>query len=120
MDALRPLRSLPAGFAAAVARSALAGAAGGQLANGTSVYLPASLINLSCHPCAEVRHPDVDYIAEVAATRDVDAGEEVTIACVDVGLGVGERRRRLAEGYGFWCACAKCAEEEEAGDARAA
>jgi hypothetical protein len=51
--------------------------------------------------------------AVLVATRDIVAGEEVTISYVDEAQTLEERRVAL-DGYGFRCDCSKCAAEAEA------
>lgn len=48
----------------------------------------------------------------MTALRDVAAGDEVLISYVDARLPLDERRRTLAEHYGFDCRCARCHDEQ--------
>ncbi|RNF05761.1 histone-lysine N-methyltransferase ASHR2 [Trypanosoma rangeli] len=74
------------------------------------------MINHSCVPNAAVVRPKRTTTAgacsmELVARRPIKAGEEITIAYVDVESytsDVKTRRRHLMEGYGFLCRCPKC------------
>ncbi len=53
--------------------------------------------------------------AVILALRDIQAGEEITIAYVDEVASVEERAAELAD-YGFTCDCDKCCAERLAGE----
>ncbi len=42
------------------------------------------------------------------AARLIDAGEELTIAYIDVQAPLSHRREQLSFGYGFMCECELC------------
>lgn len=73
----------------------------------------AAMLNHSCAPScavealwdAESRSPAVRVFAEV----DIAAGEELTISYVPRSATRAERKTRLTQGYGFTCACTRCA-----------
>ena len=62
---------------------------------------------------------------QLIAERDIDEGEELTMAYVDIATHEGEspsealerRRKELEAGWKFKCACQKCSEEAEVLDA---
>ncbi|KFK44587.1 hypothetical protein AALP_AA1G278100 [Arabis alpina] len=72
---------------------------------GVGLWTLASLINHSCIPNARRLHVG-DY-AIVHASRDIKAGEEVTFAYFDV-LSPLEKRKEMAESWGFSCGCSRC------------
>jgi hypothetical protein len=97
------------------------------------VFMMASNCNHSCAPNAEIgtRWVRTAEAAEAAdgeeavaeevsvsevcsftlrTTADVAAGDELTLAYVDRGLPVEERRLRLRQ-WGFWCTCTRCEAE---------
>ncbi|KAJ7271065.1 hypothetical protein C8J57DRAFT_1320581 [Mycena rebaudengoi] len=70
-------------------------------------------LNHSCAPNVSVRHLDQrTALARITlrATADIAVGQELLITYVDPQAGYAERRGALA-GWGFVCACARCAEE---------
>jgi SET domain-containing protein len=75
----------------------------------------ACLCNHSCAPNATPRYRSWKGAAavRVQATRDVLAGEEITMSYVDETAGVDARADALAS-YGFTCECEKCVEERAA------
>jgi hypothetical protein len=83
---------------------------------GTAVYGVASMMNHACDPSAEALLHARGTL-RVVATRDLAPGDEVTISYLGeagAGLPVGDRRGRLAAGYGFECRCARCVAEAAA------
>ena len=60
----------------------------------------------------------MDGSAVLVATRDIRAGEEVTVCYIDAppGTPLAARREALRD-YGFHCDCARCL-REEAGEGR--
>ena len=74
---------------------------------GTALFEAASLLNHSCEPNLGVALSPGAHLS-LFASRDVAAGEELTISYVDAGLDVDTRRRALRHGYGFECRCARC------------
>ncbi|XP_010477820.1 PREDICTED: uncharacterized protein LOC104756864 [Camelina sativa] len=72
---------------------------------GVGLWTLASFINHSCLPNARRLHVG-DY-AIVHASRDIKAGEEVSFAYFDV-LSPLEKRKEMAESWGFSCGCSRC------------
>ncbi|CAN8291594.1 unnamed protein product [Cochlearia groenlandica] len=72
---------------------------------GVGLWTLASFINHSCIPNARRLHVG-DY-AIVHASRDIKAGEEITFAYFDV-LSPMEKRKEMAESWGFCCGCSRC------------
>ena len=62
---------------------------------------------------------------QLVAERDIDEGEELTMAYVDVAIHEGEspseaferRRKELEVGWKFKCGCPKCSEDRKTFDA---
>lgn len=99
--------ALEGGWEAAAA--ALVGGGGGPA--GTAVYLEPSMFNHSCHPNLDARWVHGDATLTLVAARDVEPGEELRIAYIDVEQPVRARREQLHWGYGFVCACELCVQE---------
>ena len=68
---------------------------------------PQGKANIRLHHSPELR------ALQMIATRDISAGEELTMCYVDENADVKTRRAELAD-YGFTCRCAKC-ERQDAG-----
>lgn len=70
-------------------------------------------VNHSCAPNCHAMKRDGDCCGDAVllALRPLSVGEEVTIAYVDEGLKLRERRAALRD-YGFVCACPRCLDEE--------
>ena len=93
------------------ARGALAHAQGRTV--GVGLYPSAALLNHSCEPSCAVRFDLAAGAAlEVRTTREVDEGEELTIAYIDISRPLAERREKLRKEYAFLCACQRCSREE--------
>lgn len=73
---------------------------------GVGLWTLASFINHSCVPNARRVHVG-DY-AVVHASRDIKAGEEITSAYFDVLSSPLEKRKEMAESWGFSCKCSRC------------
>lgn len=84
------------------------GAIESGVASGTAIYKLPSLFNHSCAPNARASWEHGDSSMTIRATRDIAAGEELTIAYVDVDVAAAARRSKLSEWYGFDCACSRC------------
>ncbi|XP_042023686.1 methyltransferase FGSG_00040-like [Salvia splendens] len=76
---------------------------------GVGLWILASFINHSCEP--NVRRVHVGDYMVVHASRDVKAGEELTMAYFDV-LAPREKRREMADNWGFVCGCKRCLFED--------
>lgn len=76
---------------------------------GVGLWILASFINHSCDP--NVRRVHVGDHVIVHAARDLKAGEELTLAYFDV-LTPREKRREMADNWGFVCGCKRCAFED--------
>ncbi|WVQ94251.1 hypothetical protein IAU59_001330 [Kwoniella sp. CBS 9459] len=50
------------------------------------------------------------------ARKTIHPGDELVISYVNQNLSRDERRTALREGYGFWCACTRCAREKKEAD----
>nr|XP_018266259.1 uncharacterized protein I303_00234 [Kwoniella dejecticola CBS 10117]OBR88417.1 hypothetical protein I303_00234 [Kwoniella dejecticola CBS 10117] len=107
------------------------------------LYALHSHLNHSCEPNVQVRNLPKGWIAPTpselpaelpppmtAQTRGtnrismivkktIHPGDELTISYVDQRLSRDERRTKLREQYGFWCACQRCIKEKKAEDAEA-
>ncbi|KAJ3930625.1 MAG: hypothetical protein NXY57DRAFT_1011257 [Lentinula lateritia] len=86
---------------------------------GSAVYTVSSYLTHSCEPTARPSFDSGTSQLHLIATRDLEAGEELTVAYVDVTQHEGEsvvdcrRRRRmeLARGWKFACPCERCERE---------
>ncbi|KAJ3807669.1 hypothetical protein F5876DRAFT_47627 [Lentinula aff. lateritia] len=86
---------------------------------GSAVYTVSSYLAHSCEPTARPSFDAGTSQLHLIATRDLKAGEELTVAYVDVTQHEGEsvvecrRRRRmeLARGWKFACPCERCERE---------
>ena len=77
---------------------------------GRSLYPSASYFNHSCEPNCEVF--ETGSILTIHPTRDIVAGEEVTIAYIDTKQTLRARRKQLQLTYFFHCRCTRCVREE--------
>ena len=75
--------------------------------SGTALYATASLLNHDCNPNLNVHMSRGGQIAFVAS-RDINAGDELSITYIDANLQTSERLRALRHGYGFECKCERC------------
>ena len=79
-----------------------------------------SQLNHSCVPSAKPAFTSGTAELHLVATRDIKAGEEVTVSYVDTSKrskdnAMEARRRRrmeLARGWHFACSCTRCEEEK--------
>ncbi|KAG6813431.1 hypothetical protein H0H92_011128 [Tricholoma furcatifolium] len=86
---------------------------------GAAFYTLSSYLTHSCTPSATPSFSNGTAELHLIANRDLKAGDELTVAFVDVTQHEGEttvecrRRRRmeLARGWRFACPCSRCAEE---------
>ncbi len=77
---------------------------------GRGVFVAASRFNHSCAPNVS-RLRDGRRIVFVA-NRVVEAGEELTIAYVSLGMGRAQRRAALLADYRFVCECDRCMDDK--------
>ena len=70
------------------------------------LYPHGSMMNHSCAPNCVMLYDGRDQV--VRCCRDVHAGEELTVAYIDVGAPSFRRRRELLGSYFFLCKCARC------------
>ena len=54
-------------------------------------------------------------ILTIHPTRDIQSGDEVTIAYIDTKQTLQARRKQLQTTYFFHCQCTRCVREEEGG-----
>lgn len=80
---------------------------------GIGVYPSASLFNHSCRPNACTVFEGTMLC--ISAIRDIAPGEEIVISYIDLGAPLKHRRSELQKGFGFVCACERCAAEEREG-----
>ncbi|KAF9037821.1 MAS20-domain-containing protein [Hymenopellis radicata] len=88
---------------------------------GSAFYTLSSYLTHSCEPSARPSFSGGTSELHLIANQDLKAGDELTVAFVDVVQHEGEsvedcrRRRRmeLARGWRFACDCARCAREAE-------
>ena len=83
--------------------------------DGTAFYTLVCKVNHSCDPNAFVRYAmyhEHGIVAEMQLTKDIDAGEELTISYIDESCSY-EKRRKLLRDYGFSCKCVKCCQQEQ-------
>ena len=82
---------------------------------GSGVYTLTATLNHACRPAARVEASEPGSVdVAVRANRALAAGEEVSISYTPLGLGLAERRERLAK-YGFVCGCSLCEAESSGG-----
>ena len=96
----------------------LAPLGGGVL--GAASFPLSAILNHSCEPTCALAHDleagsETDVRQAVRTIVPVRAGCELTHAYVDTSLGAARRRQLLRTGWGFECACARCA-AADAGD----
>ena len=75
---------------------------------GTAVFAVASRISHSCSPNVEQHWDDSTSCARFVATRDIEEGEELTLAYADVLSDSATRGKRIKELFGFQCLCPTC------------
>ena len=74
-----------------------------------AVFCRISRLNHSCVPNAQGNFHGRLGRLNVHATRDIRAGEELTLNYLqEEGAGRDSRHRRLLDGYGFECDCPAC------------
>ena len=77
---------------------------------GTGFFSLQSLVNHSCVPNVKIeqREDDLDSTIKFTATREIKAGEELTMNYIGDGLDFESRTDALKD-YGFTCTCPLCA-----------
>ncbi|XP_021910169.1 LOW QUALITY PROTEIN: uncharacterized protein LOC110823968 [Carica papaya] len=78
---------------------------------GVGLWVLTSFINHSCHPNSRRLHVNDHVILH--ASRDIKAGEEITLAYFDVLSQLG-KRKEMSKKWGFVCKCKRCKVEEGA------
>ncbi|KIK29127.1 hypothetical protein PISMIDRAFT_672528 [Pisolithus microcarpus 441] len=97
---------------------------GTQKQVGAGFYAVSSYLNHSCIPSARPSFDKGTAELHLIANRPLKAGDELTVAYVDVtqkeGESVDEARRRrrieLVRGWRFACTCERCAQESNGSD----
>ncbi|KIP05482.1 hypothetical protein PHLGIDRAFT_74236 [Phlebiopsis gigantea 11061_1 CR5-6] len=81
---------------------------------GFGVYPIPSFFNHHCSP--NVRREQIGRRFRFVTTKSVAAGEDLCISYGQfvAGVGLGERRKHLREGWFFECQCSRCMAEEAA------
>eukprot|EP01059_Diplonema_ambulator_P026042 TRINITY_DN43210_c0_g1_i1.p1 TRINITY_DN43210_c0_g1~~TRINITY_DN43210_c0_g1_i1.p1 ORF type:complete len:406 (+),score=129.27 TRINITY_DN43210_c0_g1_i1:35-1219(+) len=85
-------------------------------ARAQGVYSTHAVTNHSCEPNAEVQYTEqMDEGLHMVATRNIEAGEEITISYIlnPDGVGYVERQAYLANHYRFTCTCDRCLREKK-------
>ncbi|KIJ20440.1 hypothetical protein PAXINDRAFT_166493 [Paxillus involutus ATCC 200175] len=98
---------------------------GTQRQVGAGFYVVSSYLAHSCEPSARPSFSNGTSELHLIANRALKAGDELTVAYVDVTQHDGEsaqdcrkrRRVELVRGWRFACTCSRCAEEAGSGDA---
>lgn len=84
----------------------------------TGIFFRCAIINHSCDPnCTFHIEANGSIDAEdqwlvIEASRDIKAGDELTISYIPCGDSFGERQAFLSLCYGFKCVCSWCVEEK--------
>ncbi|KAH9977752.1 hypothetical protein BGW80DRAFT_1284013 [Lactifluus volemus] len=86
---------------------------------GAGFFPVSSYISHSCDPCARPSFEGGDSELHLIATRDIKAGDEITVSYVDATVHDDEdvvqaryrRRKELARGWRFACQCDRCVRE---------
>lgn len=80
---------------------------------GAGVYPAGALLNHSCEPNCVVTYQPLTLQQEFRAIRNIEIGEELTHAFVDVADTTERRRMKLESDYGFVCDCSMCSERKK-------
>ncbi|ETS82058.1 hypothetical protein PFICI_07060 [Pestalotiopsis fici W106-1] len=81
---------------------------GAKIVNFFTVFPEVSRMNHDCRPNAHYYWDPDTFTQNVFATRDILAGEEITITYVELLLPRDDRLARLDETWHFPCACTAC------------
>ena len=77
--------------------------------SGIGLYALAATINHSCNPnCCQTFDLSTSAALSIRALRNIEKGEEITIAYIDVGKPTWRRKKELLKSYGFLCSCNRC------------
>ncbi|KAM0621778.1 hypothetical protein ACHAQG_006321 [Verticillium nonalfalfae] len=117
------LRQMGGSVRGIVATNAFQVDVGGDAAGGHhhhfGVFPAISRLNHDCGPNAAAWTGKTDLVHRAFASKDIAAGEEISISYVDALAPRAERRARMTGSWGFECACRRCAGGDES-DARVA
>ncbi|KAI0628551.1 SET domain-containing protein [Trametes polyzona] len=80
----------------------------GDVAHVEGIFLTAARFNSSCSPNVLHRWDEVSQRLVLRAVHDIDVGEELCLAYVDVIASREERRAALKKHYNFACCCEVC------------
>ncbi|KAI7563673.1 hypothetical protein KC317_g7580 [Hortaea werneckii] len=75
--------------------------------HGTAVYMTYSRLNHSCSPNTYNVYNNFQGLETVHATRDISAGEEITVSYIEL-LRTRNQRAASLKRWGFTCACKCC------------
>ncbi|KZT25947.1 SET domain-containing protein, partial [Neolentinus lepideus HHB14362 ss-1] len=81
---------------------------------GWGVWVSASYFNHSCSPSLIKQRTGREF--SFMTTRLIEAGEELTISYGSVSDDMKTRRKRLWDGWWFWCGCTRCVEDLRTSD----
>ncbi|RBQ91636.1 hypothetical protein VDGD_02266 [Verticillium dahliae] len=117
------LRQMGGSVRGIVATNAFQVDVGGDVAGGHhhhfGVFPAISRLNHDCGPNAAAWTDKTGLVHRAFASKDIAAGEEISISYVDALAPRAERRARMAGSWGFECGCRRCAAGDES-DARVA
>ncbi|PGH23044.1 hypothetical protein AJ80_02817 [Polytolypa hystricis UAMH7299] len=82
------------------------------------IFPRAARINHSCNPNSQNRWNHNLGKLTIHAFKDIEVGEEITIAYVDGAMNFGDRQLALEEAFGFHCSCELCSLPEEESEKR--
>ncbi|KAF3349790.1 Plasma membrane iron permease [Verticillium dahliae VDG2] len=123
LAAAPPPAPLPESLFAAVDMPGKGVDVGGDVAGGRhhhfGVFPAISRLNHDCGPNAAAWTDKTGLVHRAFASKDIAAGEEISISYVDALAPRAERRARMAGAWGFECGCRRCAAGDES-DARVA
>lgn len=75
--------------------------------HGYAVFLTYSRLNHSCSPNAHHAYNECERLEMLHATRDIKAGEEITVTYINLLKSPAQRAAELQQ-WGFACACKCC------------
>ncbi|KAL1461425.1 hypothetical protein WDU94_013325 [Cyamophila willieti] len=83
---------------------------------GSALYRLQSSCNHNCLPNAEIKFPYSNFVLNLVALKDINAGDEICISYMEEDLlerGRGTRSNYLRRNYYFTCTCDKCQSQLE-------